>query len=156
MLILYYNLTIDGNTVLSRKKGLFLGNTLGENIKEARKMAELTQLELAKLTHLSRSYIGDIEQNRYNPSISTLKLIADATNQSLESLLRSNTKPEQTSAIEIFSKDLNKFLQQSEIIFDGDTYNLTNEERIIVIQSLKVAFYAAKKANKHKKDNAIK
>ena len=48
-------------------------------------------------------------------------------------------------------KDLNKFLQQSEIIFDGDTYNLTDEERELVIKSLEVAFSAAKRANKRKK-----
>ena len=48
-------------------------------------------------------------------------------------------------------KDLNKFLQQSEIIFDGDTYNLTDEERELVIKSLEVAFSAAKRANKRQK-----
>ena len=48
-------------------------------------------------------------------------------------------------------KDLNKFLQQSEIIFDGDTYNLTDEDRDLVMKSLEVAFLAAKRANKRKK-----
>lgn len=63
--------------------------SIGERIKEARKSAGLTQLELAKKTELSRSYIGDIEKDRYNPSISTLQLIATATNTSLEDLLPS-------------------------------------------------------------------
>ena len=48
---------------------------------------------------------------------------------------------------------LNKFLQQSEIIFDGDTYNLTDEDRDSVMRSLEVAFLAAKRANKRKKGN---
>ena len=63
--------------------------SIGERIKEARKSAGLTQLELAKKTELSRSYIGDIEKDRYNPSVSTLQLIAAATNTPLEDLLPS-------------------------------------------------------------------
>lgn len=63
--------------------------SIGERIKEARKSAGLTQLELAKKTELSRSYIGDIEKDRYNPSVSTLQLIATATNTPLENLLPS-------------------------------------------------------------------
>ena len=61
--------------------------SIGSKIREARKAARLTQVELAKKTRLSRSYIGDIEKDRYNPSLSTLKLIAKATNMSLSSLL---------------------------------------------------------------------
>ncbi|EHR38814.1 helix-turn-helix domain-containing protein [Megamonas funiformis] len=67
--------------------------TIGENIKKARKQANLTQMELAKITNLSRSYIGDIEKDRYNPSLSTLKAIAKATNQPLNFFIsnQSNT-----------------------------------------------------------------
>ena len=68
--------------------------SIGERIKEARKTAGLTQVELAKKTDLSRSYIGDIEKDRYNPSVSTLQLIAKATNAPLETLLPS-TEPQQ-------------------------------------------------------------
>ena len=67
--------------------------TIGENIKKARKQANLTQVELAKITNLSRSYIGDIEKDTYNPSLSTLKAIAKATNQPLNFFIsnQSNT-----------------------------------------------------------------
>lgn len=70
--------------------------SIGERIKEARKTAGLTQLELAKKTELSRSYIGDIEKDRYNPSVSTLQLIATATNTPLENLLPSTKAPSPT------------------------------------------------------------
>ena len=46
-------------------------------------------------------------------------------------------------------KDLNKFLQQSEIIFDGDTYKLTDEDRDLILKALEVAFLAVKRGNKH-------
>ncbi|WP_370822768.1 LexA family protein [Acidaminococcus massiliensis] len=55
--------------------------SIGLKIKEARKSSNLTQMELAQKTSLSRSYIGDIEKDRYNPSVATLKLIAAATQQ---------------------------------------------------------------------------
>lgn len=70
--------------------------SIGERIKNARKSAGLTQLELAKKTELSRSYIGDIEKDRYNPSVSTLQLIATATNTPLENLLPSSKTPSST------------------------------------------------------------
>lgn len=58
--------------------------TIGSQIKFARLEAKLTQMELAQKTALSRSYIGDIEKDRYNPSISTLELIAKATNKPVD------------------------------------------------------------------------
>ena len=61
--------------------------TLGDNIRDARKKAGLTQMELAKATNLSRSYIGDIEKDRYNPSLSVLKAIAVATNTPLDTII---------------------------------------------------------------------
>ncbi|EJL43993.1 helix-turn-helix domain-containing protein [Brevibacillus agri] len=49
---------------------------IGENIRLYRKKKGLTQQQLADLTNLSRSYLADIERNRYNPSVDTLKSIA--------------------------------------------------------------------------------
>ena len=62
-------------------------DSIGQRIKNARKNASLTQLELAEKTKLSRSYIGDIEKDRYNPSVSTLELIAAATGVPASKLL---------------------------------------------------------------------
>lgn len=65
--------------------------SIGEKIRNARKDAGMTQTELAQKTSLSRSYIGDIEKDRYNPSVATLQAIAKATDVPVESLLGSNT-----------------------------------------------------------------
>ena len=51
---------------------------VGERIKKTRKAAGFTQVGLAKKIHMSQSYVANIENNVYNPSITTLKLIADA------------------------------------------------------------------------------
>lgn len=61
--------------------------SIGRRIKEARKLAGLTQVDLAKKSSLSRSYIGDIEKDRYNASLSALQLIADATNTTVSFLI---------------------------------------------------------------------
>ncbi len=131
-------------------------HTLGDNIRDARKKAGLTQMELAKATNLSRSYIGDIEKDRYNPSLSVLKAIAVATNTPLDTII-SDQKLEWLNKEERkIPKDLNKFLEQTEIVFNGNTYNLTDDERAVIIKSLEFAFDVAKQANKRKKDDPKK
>ena len=130
--------------------------TLGDNIRDARKKAGLTQMELAKATNLSQSYIGDIEKDRYNPSLSVLKAIAVATNTPLDTII-SDQKLEWLNKDERkIPKDLNKFLEQTEIVFNGNTYNLTDDERAVIIKSLEFAFDVAKQANKRKKDDPKK
>lgn len=76
--------------------------SIGRKIRDARKNAGMTQVELAKATNLSRSYIGDIEKDRYNPSVSTLQAIAKATNVPVETLLggAASAPPEPQKSIE--------------------------------------------------------
>jgi len=94
--------------------------SIGKNIKTARNHAGLTQTELARLTNLSRSYIGDIEHDRYNPSISTLIIISAAIHQPLNLLLDS-TSTENPA-------DLTKFLEQVNITYDGKL--ITDDDRM--------------------------
>lgn len=49
---------------------------VGEKIKEARIKKGLTQKELSEKTGLSRSYISDMENGRYIPSVKTLLTVA--------------------------------------------------------------------------------
>lgn len=79
-------------------------STIGNNVRKARKKAGLTQQELAKLTNLSRSYIGDIEKDRYNPSLSTLKAIAIATNQPLNAIITSQNNTPKGVRIPVLGK----------------------------------------------------
>lgn len=78
--------------------------SIGAKIRNARKEAGLTQVELAKKTSLSRSYIGDIEKDRYNPSVATLRAIADATGVPVESIL-GNSVPAQPPAHPVVKGD---------------------------------------------------
>lgn len=58
--------------------------SIGENVKKYRNAKKLTQKELADKANISRSYLADVENNRYNPSIDVLKSIADALNVSID------------------------------------------------------------------------
>ncbi|MDU5081157.1 helix-turn-helix domain-containing protein [uncultured Tissierella sp.] len=72
--------------------------TIGENIKKYRKEKGLTQKELAEKSNLSRSYLADLERDRYNPSLDSLKLIANSLEVDVSILLGENN-----STIKIFN-----------------------------------------------------
>ncbi|WP_302486711.1 XRE family transcriptional regulator [uncultured Megamonas sp.] len=46
---------------------------------------------------------------------------------------------------------LEKFLNEAEVLFDGNTYKLNVEERQQIQEALKMAFWDAKERNKRKK-----
>ncbi|WP_163102284.1 helix-turn-helix domain-containing protein [Peribacillus alkalitolerans] len=64
---------------------------IGENIKRYRKKAGLTQVMLAKNANISRSYLADVENNRYNMSLDVLSKIAKALNVDISVLLGEET-----------------------------------------------------------------
>jgi len=130
--------------------------SIGERIKEARKSAGLTQLELAKKTELSRSYIGDIEKDRYNPSVSTLQLIATATNTPLEDLLPS-TKPVSPTDLPPLTpkdeRDIARDLENMIESLDGSAAMgnaESDEDRELLRASLETAMKIAKRTAKKK------
>lgn len=139
--------------------------SIGEKIRNARKDAGMTQTELAQKTSLSRSYIGDIEKDRYNPSVATLQAIAKATNVPVESLLGSNTPaspaqpPAQKSELNARDeRDIQKKLQSILDDLDPDTglafYNgqepMDNETRDLIRSSIENSLRTAKQLAKTK------
>lgn len=116
-------------------------------LKKLREEKGLTQSELGRELGISPSTVGMYEQGRRVPDVPILKKMSAFFNVSIDYLLE-NVNHDVPMKM---PKDLNKFLQQSEIIFDGDTYNLTDEDRDLVMKSLEVAFLAAKRANQRKK-----
>lgn len=60
---------------------------IGEKIREARKKAGLTQLQLANKIFVSESYIALIESNKRNPSTIVLSKIAEALNLTTDHIL---------------------------------------------------------------------
>lgn len=60
---------------------------IGKSIKRFRKQRSITQEQLSDCTGLSRSYISDLENNRRDPSLSTLINVSDKLGISLVELL---------------------------------------------------------------------
>lgn len=60
---------------------------LGAFIRSQRQLARLSLRQLSKLTSLSNPYLSEIERGMHQPSVRVLKLIAEALNISVESLL---------------------------------------------------------------------
>lgn len=116
-------------------------------LKKYRKNNGYTQKQLAEAVGVTQQAVAKWETDKASPDPEMLQKISSMFNVTVDSLLDGATPKDKSK----MPKDLNKFLQQSEIIFDGDTYNLTDEERELVIKSLEVAFSAAKRANKRKK-----
>lgn len=116
-------------------------------LKKYRKNNGYTQKQLAEAVGVTQQAVAKWETDKASPDPEMLQKISSILNVTVDSLLDGSTPKDKSK----MPKDLNKFLQQSEIIFDGDTYNLTDEERELVIKSLEVAFSAAKRANKRKK-----
>ncbi|ODA41058.1 helix-turn-helix transcriptional regulator [Desulfosporosinus sp. BG] len=124
--------------------------TLGENIKFYRKQKKLTQNELANLSNMSRSYLADIERDRYNPSVETLKAIADALHIKLSSLMGEETTPPWATAKD--KRDFKKMLEEDDdLMFDG--VPIENEDRQRIKDVLTGLFWEAKQMNKRKKKN---
>ncbi|MCQ5211128.1 helix-turn-helix domain-containing protein [Megasphaera massiliensis] len=124
---------------------------IGDRMKQLREEKDLMQQEVCSALGLEQSTLANYENNRRVPKTDILISIANYYGVSLDYLVgRTNNRFDNSKR---HPKDLNKFLEQAEIVFDGDTYNLSDDERQMVMKSLEVAFYAAKQANKRKKSD---
>ena len=61
---------------------------LGEYIRSQRKLAEMSQRELAKMVNLSDTYMSQLERGLHEPSIRVLRSIATGLNVGVDNLLR--------------------------------------------------------------------
>jgi transcriptional regulator with XRE-family HTH domain len=60
---------------------------IGNRIKAIRKERGITQTDLALKAGISRTYLADIEGNRYAPSLKILGVIAEALNLKVSELI---------------------------------------------------------------------
>jgi transcriptional regulator with XRE-family HTH domain len=132
--------------------------TVGENIKMYRKKAKLTQAELAQRANMSRSYLADVERDRYNPSVDTLKAIASALEVPVSALLgeddykQDSKLPELTEKDEKdIAKDLQRIMDSLEnqegLMYDGEPMDEETKEliKISLENSMRLAKRIAKK-----------
>lgn len=98
---------------------------IGNKIKDLRKLNKMTQVELAAKANISRSYLADIERNRYNASLDTLKAIASALNVNLNEFFDSKETANYENTTEYFLEQYLKTLGY-EFIYDSEGYVILN------------------------------
>ncbi|MDK0890738.1 helix-turn-helix domain-containing protein [Clostridium perfringens] len=82
---------------------------IGTNLQRIRKAKDpkITQQDLAKATGLSRSYLSDIEHNRYNPSLDTTIALAEALDVTVNDLVYTNVHTNSKLVINDNSETIN-------------------------------------------------
>lgn len=96
--------------------------SVGRILKEIRKEKGMTQVEFAKHLDMSRSFIGDIENDRYVPNPNTIQKIADKLNISTYYL----TTGEKTSD-DMTEDELKELWWQKEGFFDKQMDDLKKQ-----------------------------
>lgn len=120
---------------------------IGDRIKKLREENGLMQQDVCNTLDIEQSTLANYENNHRVPKTDILIKIANYYGVSLDFLV--GMTDNRFNSYKGCLKDLNKFLQRSEIIFDGDTYKLTDEDRDLILKALEVAFLAVKRGNKH-------
>ncbi len=96
-----------------------------ERLKELRKQAHLTQVELAKRLGIGQSSYADWERGKKNPTQENLIKLAQILNVSVDYLI-GNSDEENT----------NKELEDIELLFRMNSKGLTDEEKAIFKKEL--------------------
>ncbi|MFD1955992.1 helix-turn-helix domain-containing protein [Paenibacillus thailandensis] len=131
--------------------------TIGENIRKFRKLNRLTQAELAEQANMSRSYLADVERDRYNPSVETLTHLARVLRVSPNDLIGSEGDGRSGSSQALSAKeerdialDLERMISELEsneaLAFHGEPMDEETKElmRISLENSLRLAKSMAK------------
>ena len=125
---------------------------IGDKLKQLREQRDYSQGYVADTLGISRVNYNRYENNNREPDGETLKRIADFFDVSTDELLGREipvkNEPEKVSARD--QRDLDKFLEQSEVMFDGELHQLDDEGREMLRDALKYAFWQAKEKNKRK------
>ncbi len=61
---------------------------LGENLKKLRIKKDISQIELARILGVDRSFVSNIENGKNNPTLSTITSLAKALDVSTNELLK--------------------------------------------------------------------
>ena len=146
---------------------------IGEWLKAYREQHGLSMRAMADLCGFSKAYINILEKGvnpktgkPISPTMQAFEKIARATKTDIDTLFKildsdqPVTLQKQKEYSDTFKRpaydDLSKFLDKTEIIFDGDTYSLDDDDRQKLRNALEFVFWDAKQQNKRKKKNAAK
>lgn len=121
-----------------------------QKLKKLREEKKLSQAEVAKLLNINRTTYVKWETGASLP-IRKINEVAQLFNVTTDYLLGNNTAISSNKQVSPKDqRDLAKFLDQTEIMFDGEVYKLDNDDKEKVRSALEFAFWHAKNKNKRK------
>ena len=84
-----------------------MGNTLGERIKETRKSRKITLRDIEKATGVNNGTLSLIENDKTDPKVSTLKVIAEFLNVPIDYLItgKTNINPQFDRRYQLLSQE---------------------------------------------------
>lgn len=130
--------------------------TYGTLVKTLRLAKKWSQRQLAINANVSNTEISRIESGqRENPSLNTVKKLAKVFGYTPKDFLSqigkdiTNIAPKQSDDL---NKLLNKFLNKTDVMFNGEIHNLNQDDKQKIKDALEYIFYRAKQRNKRKKD----
>lgn len=112
-----------------------------KQLKKYRKIYGISQAKFANEIGVSQQAVAKWETDKATPDPYMLESISNFFNISVDILLGIKRNGES----QILTNDMNQFLSQARIVFNGNTVNLSDKDRDILEQSLKIAFMAIKK-----------
>ncbi len=122
-----------------------LTTSLGQRITFFREKSNLTQKELAEKLKIAKSTMSQYESDERRPNDEIKIMMCNIFNITLDELLGRNS---QHTAKD--QRDLNEFLNNTEIMFDGELHQLDDEDREKLRHALEFVFWQAKEKNKRK------
>ncbi|WP_418808644.1 helix-turn-helix domain-containing protein [Phascolarctobacterium faecium] len=120
--------------------------TLGSRLRQLRIHAKETQQDVAKILCINRVTYTQYEIDKRTPQPDMLKRLADHFSVSIDYLLGQENKNSQQN----IPKDLAKFLENTEVMFDGEVHHLDEEDKQKLKNALEYVFWQAKEKNKRK------
>lgn len=120
-----------------------------KNLSDLMALHNKTQADLISDLKINKSTISTWINGTKMPRMNKIEMLSKYFGVEKSDLLESHDTIIHSTPV--IPNDLNKFLSQAQVVFDGELYNLDDEDRQLIMKSLEVAFAAAKHANKRKK-----
>ncbi|MFC2314293.1 MAG: helix-turn-helix domain-containing protein [Selenomonas massiliensis] len=135
--------------------------TFTDNLNRLLRVRGITQAELATYMEVSNTTVNNWVKGYKVPRMDKVDKLCSFFKIKRSELLEQSpasddlptlTQRDSTAHSKRDLNDLAKFLNKSEVMFDGDTYNLSEEDQQKLRNALEFVFWDAKRQNKRKKD----
>ncbi|MCC5466804.1 helix-turn-helix transcriptional regulator [Pelosinus baikalensis] len=124
-----------------------MSQLISTRLVQLRKEKNLTQQQLTDILNISRNTYAQYETGRREPDFNTALIFAKFFGVTIDNLLGNNIESPNLSQKQ--PTDLIRFLDESEVLFDGVL--LTKEDKAKIKAALEIIFWDTKQEKKRKK-----